>query len=103
MLLRGRRGKLTASPTDVPARLASAAFGRIWRHRRQVVTLRFQVFLDFLDRAVELLVFAMEFLCRIVINYDVRIDAVAFDYPAAPILRIRRELRTVDRPTIYER
>jgi hypothetical protein len=37
--------------------------------------------LDFLNRAVELLVLAFEFFPWIIIDADVRINAVAFDNP----------------------
>src|SRR5215471_21173337 len=43
---------------------------RIWRRRRQIVALGLQFILKFLDRAVELFIFAFEFLARIVVDHD---------------------------------
>ena len=84
-----------------------AAFRRIpvrvrW-DRRQVVALRLQLFLNFLDSPVELLIFALEFLGRIVVDHDVGIDAVAFDDPAFAVLGVRRELRLEEIAAISQR
>ena len=53
----------------------------IGRDRRQVVSFGLQLLLDLLDRPIELLVFAFEFLSGIVIDDDVGIDAATFNNP----------------------
>src|ERR1700675_2516980 len=74
-----------------------ARFGwiAVWvrRRGRQIVAFRLQLFLDFLNPAVELLVFAFEFFGRIVVDYDIGINTVTFDDPVLSILGIKRELR----------
>ena len=58
---------------------------------------------EFFDRAIELLVFAVELLRRIVIHHDVGIDAVAFDDPSFAVLRVRRELRPKELAAVGQR
>ncbi len=65
---------------------------RIGRDRGQIISLGLQLLLHFLDRPVELLIFAAEFFRRIVIDHDVGIDTMPFDDPIFAVLRIRREL-----------
>src|SRR6267378_510924 len=72
---------------------ARRIFVRIRRHWRQFVAFRLQLFLDLLDPAIELLIFALKFFRRIVVDHDIGIDAVTFNDPFLSVLRVKRELR----------
>src|SRR5437763_10937391 len=74
-----------------------------WRARRQRITFRLHVLLDLFDCAIELLVFAVKFLRRIVIDHDIGIDAVTFDDPFLAVLRKGRELRPKQLAAIRKR
>ncbi len=54
---------------------------RVRRDWGQVISFGLQLLLNFLDRPVELLIFAFEFLPGIIIDGDVGINSVTFDDP----------------------
>src|SRR5207245_7316511 len=49
------------------------------RWRREIEAFCLQLVLNFLNGAIELLIFAFEFFPRIVVDEDIRIDSVPFD------------------------
>ena len=63
-----------------------------WR-RWQIEAFCLQPLLHFLDRAIELLIFAFEFFSGIIVHHDVRINSVTFDDPLFAVLGVKRELR----------
>ena len=68
-----------------------------------IIALGLHILLNFIDRAVELLVFAAKFFRRIVVHHDVGIDAMAFNNPILSVLRVRRELRPEELTAIGQR
>src|SRR6266550_2644550 len=71
--------------------------------RWQFVAFRLQLFLNFLDRSVQLLIFPAEFLGRIVIYYDIGINSVAFNDPVLALFRVGGELRLKELTAINQR
>src|SRR4029077_13616354 len=73
-----------------------------WR-RRNLVAFGLQLLLDFLDRTIKLLVFAVKFLPWIIVHDDIRIDPVPFDDPLLTVFGVNREFRFEELPTINQR
>src|SRR5438876_228513 len=73
------------------------------RRGRNRLLARLQLFQDHRDRLVELFVDPGVFLRRVIIDHDIRIDAVTLDNPLLARDVVTGKLGTVQRPTIQQR
>jgi hypothetical protein len=76
---------------------------RIWRRWSEFCRFRFHFIQRLLDRPVQLFVFAGKFFCRVVIDDDIRINAVAFYNPLLSLDVVSGELRSVEETAVKER
>src|SRR5262249_50000036 len=73
------------------------------RRRWEIEALCLQLVLHLLDGTIKLLIFAFKFFSGVIIDHDIRIDSVSFDYPLFAVFGINCELRFEELPAIDKR